>query len=107
TCTVKSFRTNTPLHALTTLNDIAYVEAARGLGQRMMLTKATPEERVEYGFRLVTARRPRPEELQILVGRLEKLREDFGRDPEAAARLLAVGESPRDLRLEVSEHAAY
>jgi hypothetical protein len=107
TCTVKNFRTNTPLHALTTLNDIGYVEAARGLGQRMMLAAATPEERLQYGFRLVTARQPRPDELQILLGRLEKLRQSYARDPEAAARLLAVGESPRDLQWEASEHAAY
>ena len=35
-CTVKQSRTNTPLHALTLMNDITYVEASRHFAERML-----------------------------------------------------------------------
>src|SRR2546428_843888 len=56
-CTVKRSRTNTPLQALAVLNEITYVEASRKLAERMIAEGgATPEKRLVYGFRLVTAR---------------------------------------------------
>jgi len=39
TCTVKRPRTNTPLQALVLLNDPVYLEAARGLGLRVLLER--------------------------------------------------------------------
>src|SRR5262245_27709346 len=56
TCTVKPTRTNSPLHALTTLNDVTYVEAARALAQRVLTSGgSSPEERIDSAFRLVLA----------------------------------------------------
>jgi hypothetical protein len=108
TCTVKVVRTNTPLHALATLNDTTYVEAARALAQRVLEQGgSTPETRIELAFRLATARRPTPEETRILLGSLRRVRTLYDTDPEAAARLLKVGASPRNDKLDVREHAAY
>ena len=61
-CWVQQSRTNTPLHALVTLNDTTYVEAARALAQRV-LTEAGPgsRERVTLAFRLVLTRGPSPD----------------------------------------------
>ncbi len=107
TCTVKVATTNTPLHALVTLNDVTFVEAARALAQQVMLAKSLPQERLRLGFRRLLVRQPRPEEMTILTNRLEKLRAQFAHDPQAAKQLLAVGESPRDESVNAVEHAAY
>ncbi|MGH9454559.1 MAG: DUF1549 and DUF1553 domain-containing protein, partial [Terriglobia bacterium] len=56
-CTIRRVRTNTPLQALTTLNDPFFFDAARAMAKRMM-NQAGPETpaRVAYGFRLCTSR---------------------------------------------------
>jgi hypothetical protein len=107
TCTVRLARTNTPLHALVTLNDVTYVEAARNLAQRLLVHPDTPEARVEKAFRLTTARRPTPAEAALLLRRLEQLRAQYGADHPAAQKLLQTGESPRDTRIDEIDHAAW
>jgi hypothetical protein len=108
TCVVKPARTNTPLHALTTLNDVTYVEAARALAQRVLMTAGpAPGARVELAFRLVLARRPSAEEKRVLLASVARARREFAADPAAAKKLLGVGESKRDERLDPVEHAAY
>lgn len=106
-CTVKSFRTNTPLHALTTLNDIAYVEAARAMAQRVMLAEKDDAARLDAAFRLALARTATPDERGLLLQRIEYLKTQFGEDREAAIKLLAVGESKRNETLDATEHAAW
>jgi mono/diheme cytochrome c family protein len=107
-CTVKHLRTNSPLHALTTLNDVTYIEAARALAQRVLAaTPAETSERVSAIFRLVLARRPNAEELMVLMASVERLKREFAADRQAAEKFLAVGESKRDVSLGVVEHAAY
>jgi hypothetical protein len=105
TCTVKQARTNTPLHALATLNDVTYVEAARALAERVM---AEPDDgkRVEAAYRRVLARRPSAEEATVLLAGLDRLRKQYRADPGAAKKLLAVGESKRNEKLDPAEHAA-
>ena len=68
-CTVRRVRTNTPLQALTVLNDPVFFEAAQALAARMIGEGgADPDSRAVYGFRLCVARRPKPEELRKIVG---------------------------------------
>ncbi len=107
TCYVRAIRTNTPLHALTTLNDVQYVEAARALAQRVMLAENDDAARLTLAFRLVVARDAKPGEKTILSQRLEYLKTQFREDPGAAGRLLASGESKRDERLDAVDHAAW
>ncbi|MFZ4767487.1 MAG: DUF1553 domain-containing protein, partial [Roseimicrobium sp.] len=106
-CTVKSFRTNTPLHALTTLNDIAYVEAARALAQRVMLAQKDDAARLNVAFKLALSRAVEPDERALLLQRLEYLKTQFSEDKDAAVKLLTVGESKRDEKLDANEHAAW
>jgi hypothetical protein len=107
-CIVRESRTNTPLQALTLLNDVTYVEAARVLAQRVLLNGSlTPEERLARAFQLATARRPRPTEVQVLRDSFQHHWVRYQADPAAARQLLSVGESPRPKQLDVAELAAY
>jgi hypothetical protein len=93
-CTVSRSRTNTPLQALSLLNEVTFVEAARKLGERMLLcSESQMEGKLRYGFRLVTGRFPSPAELDVLeLGWREDL-QHFQAHPEEAERMLQHGES--------------
>jgi hypothetical protein len=108
TCIVRESRTNTPLQALDVLNDVTFVEAARGFAVRLMNVKGrTPEERLSSAFHEATARRPSPGELAILVDGFQSQLARFQRDRKGAVALLSQGESPRDPRFDPAELAAY
>ncbi|HVR76481.1 MAG TPA: DUF1553 domain-containing protein, partial [Planctomycetota bacterium] len=107
TCAVRQTRTNTPLHALVLLNDVTYVEAARGLAQRMLRRDESAGARLRWAFRAATARPPLPGELEVLLQGLERTLSRYREDPGAAGQLISVGESPRDQSLDPVELAAY
>jgi hypothetical protein len=88
-CSVKRIRTNTPLQALVTLNDPAFVEAAKALAKRMMTEAGEGlEERVALGFRWCVARRPAPDEVKRLGALYQQQLERYRKD-EASAKKLA------------------
>lgn len=108
TCRVRRARTDTPLQALTLLNDETYLEASRVLAQRAMREGgSTPESRLAYAFRLVVCREPSEQELQILEQGLQKRIAKYKADPKAAEALTKLGDSPVDLKLDLAELAAY
>ena len=90
-CTVRRVRTNTPLQALTLLNDPASFAAAQALAERV-LREAGPEpvSRAVHAFRLATARRPEGAELEPLLRFYRDQAARFARD-EGAARTVAGG----------------
>jgi len=93
TCTVRQARTNSPLHALTLLNDVTYVEAARKLAERALLHGGEDDPaRLAFAFRICTARRPRDEESEVLARALERLRTHYREDRAAAEKLIQAGE---------------
>ncbi|MBL8867222.1 MAG: DUF1553 domain-containing protein, partial [Planctomycetia bacterium] len=104
-CKVKPSVTNTPLHALTTLNDPTWTEAARGLAERT-LAKEEPA-RIEFAFRQVLSRTPTERERTILQSMLAKQREAFRKDAAAVKAFLAVGERPANAKLDPVELAAW
>jgi hypothetical protein len=118
-CTVTRATTTTPLQALTLLNDPAYVEFAKLLGQRMLKDKEAlgrardlkkPEEdakRLAYGFRLCTSRPPTEHEVEILRKLLDDQRVHFKADAAAAKQFLAVGDAKLDEALDPAEAAAW
>jgi len=90
-CTVKPSLTSTPLHALTMLNDVTWVEAGRALARSVIDLPAS--SRLSEAFRRVCARRPRPAELAILQRALSRSAEAFRSNPKAASDYLNVGET--------------
>ncbi len=107
-CTVKRSRTNTPLQALSLLNEITYVEAARNLAEAMILHGgATPIERLTFGFRRVISRPPTDAELAVLIDGMNKDLTRFRQNAESAKQLIAIGESKANALLDPTELAAY
>ena len=108
TCTVRRARTNTPLQALVLMNDPTYVEASRKFAERIMKEGgASTDERLKFAFRSALSRAPSAAELTVLRGIYEKQLARFKASPDAATKLLTVGESPRDESLSAAELAAW
>ena len=87
-CVARREMSNSPLQALTLLNDPVFVEACQALGQLMAKAQGTVEERIGRLFRLCLARSPQPDELSMLVQFL----------PESAAAARAQGARRRQDR---------
>ena len=107
-CTVQRSTTNTPLQALTLMNDPTFVEAARKLAERAIREGgAAPKDRVALAFRLATGRAPDAAESQLLLTSLDELLLSYAGRPSEADDLLAVGASPADGSIPAEELAAY
>ncbi|MDA0349621.1 MAG: DUF1553 domain-containing protein [Verrucomicrobia bacterium] len=106
-CMVSLDRTNTPLQALTLLNEKAYVESARNFGQRILLEGGRSiRDRVEFAFRSVAGRYPQEQEQSLLESAYRDYRVLYADDPEAAKKLISVGESKHAENLNSTELAA-
>ena len=106
-CTVKRTATATPQQAFILLNDTQFVEASRVLAERALKESgSTPEERIRFTFRHLTARSPETAELALLQQLLIEQEKIFKQEPERAAKLIAVGERKPDPVLNPIELAA-
>jgi hypothetical protein len=106
-CRVSRPRTNTPLQALTLLNDPVYIEAALAFAKRVVTEKsdATAEDRIAHAFRLAVARSPNAREIAVLKGLFDAEREAMARDPAAAKRLVKDFAAPA--KVSAAEFAAW
>lgn len=103
TCQATRPITNTPLQSLLLLNDVTYVEAARGLAQRAILAfpgqnspskKAVIEiqqKRIDLLYRVVLGRGATPQEQAILSEQIQADQTEFLSDPEKAENVLRTG----------------
>ena len=107
TCAVRRERTNTPLQALVTLNDPQYIEAARHMAQMALQKDVTDAATIDFIARRVLARPLRAEESLVVNKSLADLLEHYRSHADAATKLLAVGESPRDKKIDPATHAAW
>ncbi len=96
-CVVQRSRTNTPLQALTLMNDEAYVEAAKSLAARIITDRpqAGPRERIEYAGKLCLARKLSEAEASFLESMLRAEMEHFRSSPGAAQSLIGGFKLPQ------------
>jgi hypothetical protein len=91
-CT-RRVRSNTPLQALTTLNDETFVELAEGLAARIIKKEGLNgnKERIQYAYILVLGRAPRPDEEQRLERYLARQLDEYKTNPSRAIELIYKG----------------
>ena len=84
TCTVSRGRSNTPLQALTLLNDPAYVEMALAFADRVISESPSTDDRdrVRYALKLAVSRDANDEETEILMDLLSSERQELKKQPQ-------------------------
>jgi mono/diheme cytochrome c family protein len=107
-CTAARPRSNTPLQSLVLLNDPAFVEAARVLARRTLQEAGDDyQQRLDCLVHRVLQRDAREAEREILAPFYEAQRQRYAADPEAAERLLQVGQYPSPASDDAAELAAW
>jgi hypothetical protein len=92
-CTMRRIATNTPLQALVTLNDEAYVEFAGGLADRMTTEAGdTPDDKIAWAYRAATGRAPAASTLDDLMRLYETAFDGFVTDPDASQQVASTPE---------------
>jgi hypothetical protein len=104
---VRRERTNTPLQALVTLNDVQFVEASRALAERAIKEAGDADGRLDVIARRLLARPLRPEEMAVLRATLDDLLVFYKEHGADAGKLIAVGESKADTAIDTGELAAW
>ena len=103
-CEVGTYNTNSPLHALATLNDPLYLEAARGIAYRAQ--KIDPKSILKTAFKLITARDPNEEEFIIIKRMHEASRIHYKQNPAEVTALLSAGDLPITDQIKPLEQAS-
>ncbi|MBS1724544.1 MAG: DUF1553 domain-containing protein [Armatimonadetes bacterium] len=106
TCRVRRARTNTPLQALTLLNDETFVEAARALAQNSLKSSANADAAIGRAFRALLGRKPTTKEAQTLASGYSRFLAKYSADPKSAEALIGEGAYPREPKLPVPQVAA-
>ena len=106
-CTVKRSRSNTPMQALSLLNEVTFVEAARKLAEQSLRQPGNNDAKLAWTFRKVVRRDATPAELAVLRKGLDKRLATYAADPSLAPKLLATGVSPAATDLDRNQLAAW
>ncbi|MFO1450884.1 MAG: DUF1553 domain-containing protein [Opitutaceae bacterium] len=104
---VKRPRSNTPLQAFVTLNDIQWVEAARKLAERALAAAADDRARIGFLATTTLGRDLSDRERRVLADSLKSFSAHFRKDRNAAILLLGVGESQPSPQFDVSLLASW
>lgn len=86
TCATRRVNTNSPLQALTTLNEEILVEAQKGLGRRLLQEAGDDAAKVRAGFALLGESAPKAPAIQAALGLLASSRQAYAADAELARK---------------------
>lgn len=101
-------RTDTPLQALVTMNDVQWVEAARALAERVIREAGPlPEERINRMGLILLAHVPSPQMAAVLEKSFSEMKAHFAGNPKDAHSLVNVGETRRNSSIPEPELAAW
>ena len=106
-CEVKPLRTNTPMHALITMNDVTYVEAARSLAETILNEVNGIDSRLILASKRVLARELSKREMDIWKRSLERSLKEFVQDPNSAKDYLSHGVIKPNEKIDPNELAAW
>jgi hypothetical protein len=109
-CTVKRERTNTPLQALVTLNDVQFIEAARSMADHILSDPklvGDANAKIQSIANRLISRPFRSEELGVINASLNDLNQFYAAQPDQAAQLIAVGDSKPTAGLNPTELATW
>lgn len=106
-CNVRRERTNTPLQALTLMNDPQFVEAARQLAERTLVSHhGSTEDKITQMYTYAFGDQPVKKHQAILKKSYQKFHDAFKESPEDARKLIQVGDSFPTPRLDPVELAS-
>jgi hypothetical protein len=101
-------RTDTPLQALVTMNDVQWVEAARALAERVINQGGNqPEQRIRLMGEILLSHDPPPQMASVLENSLAQMQMHYAADRKAADELVKVGEKKSDPAIPAPELAAW
>lgn len=107
-CTAERATSNTPMQALTLLNDPSYVEAARVFAARIIQEGGeSVADRINWAYQSALSRLPESKELEIVTNLYEKHRAEYTANLEAANALVLTGEASVTEGVEPDELAAW
>jgi hypothetical protein len=105
-CIVRRERTDTPLQALVTMNDVQFVEAARELAGRSMQSTVDFDARLDYIALRLLIRTLSPQERIIAKKSFDKYEQYYAGHEDEARKFLNQGEHKPDPALKPSDYAA-
>jgi hypothetical protein len=101
-------RTNTPLQALVTMNDVQWMEAARGLAERAIREGGkNPDQRIRFMSETLLAHDPPPRMAAVIAKSASEMESKYLKDSSAADKLVSLGETNRDKSIPAQELAAW
>lgn len=106
-CVVRRARTNTPLQALVTMNEPAFLEASRHFAERLLRLDGTDDSRMKTAFRLALGRDPSANEESRMIASLNRYLAKYSTDAESAKGLVTVGMTPPDPKLPIGRLAGW
>lgn len=107
-CVARRARSNTPLQALSLLNDPSFVEAARVFAARVMREGGdSTDARIHWAYQQTLSRPPDEHTLGILREVYDTHLAQYQSDVKSAKALIATGNAPVEESLDAAELAAW